>query len=92
MPAFALEFIALHFDIAHLHIHTTFMKSEGRDVSIAVNGHVTFIWWNKRVDHDTVEGAVDLFRNLAQNDKVCNFTFEAAREIGPREVNGDGPF
>jgi hypothetical protein len=83
---------ALSFDVAHFQVDFPVFEAERRNVAIAVKGYVLRMWRYVWINSYSIEGAVDLWWNVAQDNEVCHLALNAARQVRPVEIFGNGPF
>lgn len=79
-------------DVAHFQVDSPVPEAKGSDIAIAIKRNVAGVRRHEGVDGHSVESAVDLGRNITQNNQVCHFALNATRLVRPVKVFGSGPF
>jgi hypothetical protein len=65
---------------------------EGRDVTIAVKGHIVGVRRDEGIAHNSVECSVDGRWNFAEDNEITEFSFNSTGGVGACEIEGLGPF
>lgn len=55
----SFKLISFRLDVLRLHINVALMELKYRDISVTIDRHVAFDWRHERINHDTIEGAID---------------------------------
>lgn len=61
-----LQFESLGIDVSCLEIYFAVVELENRNVAVSVNWHIVWVRWYKRIDHHTVEAAIDLLGDVTE--------------------------
>lgn len=76
--------IPLRLHILRLKIHFSIFKPQSVYVPITIQRHIALYRRLVRVNHDSIEGSINLLRNLTEYDKISNFSFETECIVGRR--------
>lgn len=88
--AFDLETLSL--DVAHFQVNLSVLEAQRGNVAIAVDWYVAGMGRHEWIDGYSVERAIDLRRDVPQNNKVRHLALNTTWQVRPVEVFGIGPF
>ena len=92
LASFALDLETLSLDVAHFQVDLPVLKAQRGNVAIAIEGHVARMRRHEWINGHPIERAVDLRRNVTEDNEVCHLALNATGQIGTVEVFGIGPF